>query len=417
MAHLFQKQDGSNYQIKFRYEGDYYKRSLKTADPDQAAIRHLAVDLMIRRLAAGEIEIPTGVDPGGFIVSEGKNRKPTKKITGTSSFSKLVEFYLESQSNRISPNYRSSQKTHLGHLAKSLGAKGSGDCNRITEGDLDKFIEQRLKIRDANTVIRERCTLRQFFGWALEKKHIQENPAASLETIKGGRDLQPFRTRSEIEAMIERGGLDDLDDRELWERLFLDTNEVAGVLDLVRRAASLNESFFLHAIPAYTGMRRGELLKLKWLDVDFDGETITARSRKQSRSKEETSRTIDLHPELRDELSRWRKQQQRGQYVLCDPSTLEPIEKDRANRLFWQPMRGTEWCLAGKRNWFKIGFHTYRHSFASNLAARGIDQRIIDEFMGHQTEAMRRRYRHLFPNNRREAMQSFSLVCASTAGK
>ena len=69
-------------------------------------------------------------------------------------------------------------------------------------------------------------------------------------------------------------------------------------------------------------------------------------------------------------------------------------------------MRGTTWCLKSKRNWFKIGFHTYRHSFASNLAARGVDQRIIDEFMGHQTEAMRKRYRHLYPSTQTQAIRS-----------
>jgi hypothetical protein len=39
-------------------------------------------------------------------------------------------------------------------------------------------------------------------------------------------------------------------------------------------------------------------------------------------------------------------------------------------------LRGTAWCLDGTRDWFKVGFHTYRHSFASNLAARGVDQRV-----------------------------------------
>ena len=70
------------------------------------------------------------------------------------------------------------------------------------------------------------------------------------------------------------------------------------------------------------------------------------------------------------------------------------------------------WHGHGERNLFslKLGFHTYRHSFASNLAAAGVDQRIIDEWMGHQTEAMRKRYRHLFPSNRRQAIESFSLL-------
>lgn len=51
------------------------------------------------------------------------------------------------------------------------------------------------------------------------------------------------------------------------------------------------------------------------------------------------------------------------------------------------------------------GFHVLRHSFCSNLAAAGVDQRVIDEFMGHQTEEMRRRYRHLFPDQRRKAIE------------
>src|SRR5262249_22183768 len=46
--------------------------------------------------------------------------------------------------------------------------------------------------------------------------------------------------------------------------------------------------------------------------------------------------------------------------------------------------------------------------FASNLAAAGVDPRIIDRFMSHQTEAVRKRYQHLFPRARRSAIESFS---------
>src|SRR5439155_5739432 len=116
-----------------------------------------------------------------------------------------------------------------------------------------------------------------------------------------------------------------------------------------------------------------------------------------------------LHPELKRELLVWRDRRPGGQYVICKPDEMEPVGSDQANRAFWQPTRGTTWCLKSKKNWFKIGFHTYRHSFASNLAARGVDQRIIDEFMGHTREAMRRRYRHLFPKSRRDALAKIGL--------
>jgi len=51
------------------------------------------------------------------------------------------------------------------------------------------------------------------------------------------------------------------------------------------------------------------------------------------------------------------------------------------------------------------GYHVLRHSFISALANKGIDQRIIDELVGHQTEAMRRRYRHLYPQTVADAVK------------
>jgi integrase len=163
-------------------------------------------------------------------------------------------------------------------------------------------------------------------------------------------------------------------------------------------------------------MRRGEVLRLRWPDVEFDQDRIIARSRKQSRRTVEVARRIDLHPELKLELLAWREKRPFGQYVVCRDGSAEALDADLANRAFWQPMRGTPWCLSGKKNWFKVGFHTYRPSFASNLAVLGVDQRIIDEWMGHQTEAMRKRYRHLHPKDRRAAIESFSLARASQGG-
>ena len=180
---------------------------------------------------------------------------------------------------------------------------------------------------------------------------------------------------------------------------------------MVRERADEDFAPLLHILPAYLGLRRGELLRLRWQDVNLDAGLVTARSRKQSQQVEETTRDIDLHSELRRELTAWRQRRPRGQYVICHRKDLAPLESNEANRAFWQPLRNTSWELDGKRNLFKVSFHVYRHSFASNLAAQGIDQRMIDEFMGHMTFAMRRRYQHLFPQRRREAIESFSL-CA-----
>ena len=44
-----------------------------------------------------------------------------------------------------------------------------------------------------------------------------------------------------------------------------------------------------------------------------------------------TVRRIDMHPELKKELLAWRDQRPKGQFVICDRKSLEPIQKDRAN--------------------------------------------------------------------------------------
>jgi integrase len=274
-----------------------------------------------------------------------------------------------------------------------------------------RFFNDRLKIRHSETVKKERVTLLQFYQWMATSKEAPPfaSPVIELPRSESSGDRPQFRTISEINEIIDRDGLGKEEILRLWDCLYLAPGEIAALLATVRTRADQPVSFLLHALPAYTGMRRGELLRLGWIDVDLRRNRLTAQSRKQSREKRFTRRQIDLHPELRHHLHEWRARHPKGQFVLCDECTLEPLGVDLANRLFWQPMRGTEWCLSGSRNWFKIGFHTYRHSFASNLAAAGVDQRIIDRFMGHQTKEMRERYQHLYPEVRRSAIESFSL--------
>ena len=300
---------------------------------------------------------------------------------------------------------------------RHLDGRADDPCDAVTFRDLDGFLQSRLAQRHPNTAERERISLLQFYKWIVRQKYLALSPAAGLAPIKGGEDRPPFRTSTEIERILGRGGLTDEQRLDLWECLYLSPPEIAGLLAAVKANARIDYAYLLHAIPAYTGMRRGEVLRLQWVDVDLEEGYVSARSRKQSRRKRETIRRIALHPELKVELLAWRELRTRGQFVVCESDGSGPINNDRANRVFWKPMRTTTWCLDNRRDLFKVGFHSYRHSFASNLAAAGVDQRVIDEFMGHTTEAMRKRYRHLFPSAKRSAIMAFSLATANTDGR
>jgi integrase len=152
-------------------------------------------------------------------------------------------------------------------------------------------------------------------------------------------------------------------------------------------------------------MRRGEILRLRWQDVDLQNRFVTATSHKQSRQAIAVTRRINLPRELHQILQEHNQLSRRGQLVVTEPGTGKPISKSLSLRLFRQPLRNSRWCIDRKKSHYKIGYHTYRHSFASLLALKKVDQRIIDAYMGHTTEAMRKRYRHLFPDDRRAAVE------------
>jgi integrase len=403
------------YLARFRYGGREYKKSLKTTDRKAADAAMHRVEDALHRLAINLISVPEGVDPGDFIVSGGtlKRPAPAPEPRVVPTLAAAIDEYLQNLGHLAESN-RYTIGVHLRNFKKKLPEKLDAVVSAVEKRDLEGFLQARLKERSRTTVSKERETVVQFVRWAVGRKYLEEAPLNDLTEVKGGVKLPPFRTVEEIERTLARGGLTRDEEWALWDCLYLTPSEIAGVLALVRGRGRWDVSYVLHATAAYTGMRRGEVLRLRWDDIEFEQDSLVARSRKQSRFEEETTRRIDMHPELKVLLLEWQTKRPRGQYVACDEGVLRPLTPREANARFWQPLRGTSWCLSSHKTRFKIGFHTYRHSFASNLAARGVDQRIIDAWMGHQTEEMRKRYQHLFPRNRRSAIESFSLAAEKT---
>ncbi len=79
------------------------------------------------------------------------------------------------------------------------------------------------------------------------------------------------------------------------------------------------------------------------------------------------------------------------------PETVA-LTEDVATYYFKKALPGSKWEVVR-------GFHVFRHSFASNLARENVSRDVIDGYMGHQTEEMRKRYRHLFPQEGENAIQ------------
>jgi integrase len=285
MAHLGRK--GQVYMARFRFMGREYKRSLKTTDSRDAKAALHSIELTIHRLITGAIELPEAADPGAFIVSGGKLLTAPQRVKPESipSVTAAINEYTGSSLGHLAESNRATIRTHLRNLEGHLGAKVDRALDRITLRDLEGFIESRLHKRASSTVQKERMTIVGFFRWARLQTYVPASVAENLRTIKASGDQRPFRTVQEIEVVIERGGLEPEEALELWDCLYLTPEEIKSVLEIVAERGRSDVSLLLHTVPAYTGMRRGEILRLRWSDVEFDQDSLVARSRKQSRQQ------------------------------------------------------------------------------------------------------------------------------------
>ena len=143
------------------------------------------------------------------------------------------------------------------------------------------------------------------------------------------------------------------------------------------------------------GLRRGEILALRWKDVDLDGKVIAiTRSAEQTKEgvrykepKSGKSRTVALSGTVVDELKRHRVRQAEELLRLGlragDDQTVVAQHDGKA----LQPRSLThEWVrLIQKTTLPRIRFHDLRHTHATQLLAAGVHPKIASERLGHST--------------------------------
>lgn len=142
-------------------------------------------------------------------------------------------------------------------------------------------------------------------------------------------------------------------------------------------------------------------------DIDMEAKRITIREKKRIRGKTSTRR-VPMSNKLHGIFQEWLSIHPGGTYTFCFENVDfgrkkrfdgQPVKADEAHKRFKSTLIRSEW--ADVRGW-----HCLRHSFCSNCAAAGVEQRIINSWVGHQTEEMVSRYRHLFPHREQEAIDS-----------
>jgi integrase len=402
------------FRVVFMYQGRRYSYSLGTGNRLDAEALRGGIEKTLMRIEQNLLKVPAGLDIVTFVKNDGQVVEPVSSTD--SALVTLREFcdqYLDAHSSgAVEPSSLATIRIHLAHIADTLGDRFP--IRNLLAPDLQKHITRRSskkglggKPLSPTTIRKELASFRAAWNWAVHMGIVGTvfpNKGLVFPKLE---EKPPFMTWSEIERRIAKCSPQDFVKADLWDALFLIRAEVDELLEHVRTHAKHPWIYPMFVFAAHTGARRSEMIRAEIDDVDFDGNTLLIREKKRTRGRL-TTRRVPLLPQLRTVLKDWLGHGFEGNNLFCQFSMVKhsrtirekptPITRDEAHDHFKRTLAGSKWEVIR-------GWHVLRHSFASNCAAKCIDQRLIDSWLGHSTE-IRKRYLHLVPSNEQAALNS-----------
>jgi integrase len=277
---------------------------------------------------------------------------------GVETFSNIAGRYLKHQQSVITPKaYERTAGVVEKHLKPFFEGRKIADVRRV---DVQRYITARVVAKASpGTVSREMNVLKRLFSLAVEWEILVLNPASGVKgpRVPAGRVryLQPTELRTLLEACPD------------WLR------PIAG-------------------LAVATGMRRGEILALRWLDVDRGGGRI-------------------LLPQTKNGD---------GRVVYLNKLALQVIDSmprhgAKATERIFPDVNPAQVSVAFIRACKDVGIedfslHDLRHTAASWLRMSGADIHTVAQLLGHKDLRMAARYQHLSPGYLSKAVKALDQV-------
>ncbi len=280
-----------------------------------------------------------------------ENRFLDKVKRSCATFDELAKLFLDYADN----NKLSAERDHrsVALLQEVFGGMKLGD---ITPLSVEQYKNMRRKSVGPATVNRELAALKTMFSKAILWDMASENPVKKVQMFREPAGRIRYLSRQEI-------------------------------ADLLRESVEHLRPIIMTAL--YTGMRKSEILRMRWDDVDLKHRIIYVRTSKNGQSRE-----IPIATELMEVLERLARDSDRV-FTRSDGGAVDNIKT-----CFYNAVR-----RAGIEG---FSFHDLRHTFASYLVMSGVDLLTVKELLGHKTIQMTLRYAHLSPSHKRSAVDALS---------
>ncbi len=213
----------------------------------------------------------------------------------------------------------------------------------IKQRDIEEWKSEMINAgKKKSTINRALTCLRSIFNQAVVDGKIRDNPTSRIKKLREDNQRTRYLTESEIYALM------DCSTPRLRDFIVMAVN---------------------------TGMRKANLIGLQWDDIDTKAGVIHVLKTKSGKSYE-----VPMNESVLNLLQRLSVKGTTGR--VLDTTNLK-----------------REWSSAIQKSGInEADIHTLRHSYASHMTMKGVDQFTLMKLMGHSDIKMTARYSHLAPN-------------------
>ncbi len=280
-----------------------------------------------------------------------------KKKLETVLFSEFVNQYAAYASSVHTSKTFSTYQTAF---REWLRVQGDSCLNTIGIREIEHFLSVKKVEASEWTARKYYIALASAFEKAVQWNFISLNPFRKVSKPKVREILPVFFTESDF-------------------RLFLTANKDKDFAELCITAL-------------LTGLRLGELLSLRWTDLDFAAKTVLIQNSEAFTTKSKRSRVVPMSEEL-SKLLLNRKENIRSESEFVFSSRYgKKLREGTIEHKFKQRVR-----RAGLND--KLHFHSLRHSFASALVMSGVSLYAVQKLLGHSQSKTTEIYSHLLPQH------------------
>lgn len=334
--HLFKR--GQIWFVDFRFQDRRYKVSTRSKNKGDA-----------QRLAE-------------YIV-----RQTVERAMGGSQFklSELMDRYVSHIRAINSPSWYSMKRTYLKRFAKFIGDR---PLSEVTPYDCQQYQQQVIATGVSNdSVNSQMAAVKHMFSMAIEWEMMDKSPMIKIKKLSvTGR--QRYLSDDEVRRIL------------------------AAALEISEQGRTVTRrAFYLFIKTALlTGMRRGEVVKLRWMD--FRGDFVNVRHPKEKRPK-----LVPIPPKLKKELLTLNL----GQEYVFQGMGREAI-------------RNTWLAVCKLAQVDDAHIHDLRHHFATVWAQSGTSLVALQRTLGHSSLAMTSRYAHASDQDQLDAVTQLEAQLAGT---